>query len=56
MARPSIGPRQITGSLSGRKKPMETTLTPWASGGMSLPSCVSGGTAGSPIMSGMVGP
>ncbi len=56
MARPSMGPRQITGSLSGRKKPMETTLTPWASGGTSLPSCISGGTAGRPIMSGIVGP
>ena len=35
---------------------METTLTPWASGGTSLPSCVSGGTAGRPIISGIVGP
>ena len=35
---------------------METTFTPWASGGIILPSWVSGGTAGSPIMSGTVGP
>ena len=38
MARPSIGPRHTTGSLSGRKKPMDTSFTPCASGGIILPS------------------
>ena len=56
MARPSIGPRHTTGSLSGRKKPMRTFFTPCASGGSILPSCVSGGIAGRPIMRGTVGP
>ena len=56
MARPSMGPRQMTGSSPSRKKPMETTLTPCASGGMSLPSWAAGRTFGRPSMSGMVGP
>ena len=38
----SIGPRQITGVLSSARSPTDITRTPWASGGTSRPSMITG--------------
>ncbi len=55
-AEEAIGPRQIIGAASSTRKPIEMTLIPQASSGLSFLSGPASGSASRPSMRGAEGP
>jgi len=52
----TIGPRQMTGDWSSRKKPIDMSCTPYCSTGWMRRSAVTRGRASVPNMMGRLGP